>query len=729
MTFAVTLPWWGWAGLAAALVALVWLAYRHAELPWPRRATLMALRALALAALVLVLLRPVRVEPREDAGGLVPILVDASASMSLTDGGSRSRFDVALDMARAQLAPALDWRFAPRLFTFGERLAPVAEGATPRPDARASRLDEALRDVREHAAGRRLPAIVVLSDGAVSAELAAWAGPPVHVVAVGADRVARDREVFGVSIGDARLQSSLVDVTALVSARGDEREPVDVTLSQNGQPLDVRRVTPSPDGVPRRVTFRVAPARDTATLYTVEAAPAEGEWTGANNRQTVLAAPAGPPRRVLLIEGAPGHEHSFLKRSLDDDPGLQLDAIVRKGENDRGEATFYVQAASDRADALAAGFPSTREALYAYDAVLLANVDAALLAPAALAQLADFVSQRGGGLLVLGAKAFEAGGLAGTPLEDALPVELTDRAGGLVRAARGAREPHRVELTDAGVDHPVMRQGGVPGDTRRVWDAAPPLAAAAALGPPRPGALLLAATTVTGGVSRPLVAVQRYGRGRVLLFGGEASWRWKMMSASTDATYDTFWRQAVRWSAADAQPPVALALRPPDGRRVRVAAEVRDAAFARVADAAVRLRVTTPSGRAIDVPVERDPSGVVTAAIEVEESGVHKVTLDARRGDMVLGAAEAWALVGGVDGEFVDPRRDLEVLRRVADATGGRLARAEEGVPDIGAWVAARRTPDEELVQREVWHTPWAWALLVGLLGVEWALRRQWGLK
>ena len=149
----------------------------------------------------------------------------------------------------------------------------------------------------------------------------------------------------------------------------------------------------------------------------------------------------------------------------------------------------------------------------------------------------------------------------------------------------------------------------------------------------------------------------------------------------------------------------------------------------RAADADVRLRVTSPSGRAIDVPVRREPSGLVSAVVDVDESGVHKGTLDARRGATVLGVAEAWALVGGVDAEFVDPRRDLEALRRVADATGGRLARAEEGVPDIGAWMAAGRTPGEEIGEREVLHTPWAWALLVGLLGVEWALRRQWGLK
>jgi hypothetical protein len=309
-----------------------------------------------------------------------------------------------------------------------------------------------------------------------------------------------------------------------------------------------------------------------------------------------------------------------------------------------------------------------------------------------------------------------------------MPVDLGDRAGGLVRAARGPREPFRVALTEAGAEHPVMRLGPTPAESRRAWETAPALAATAPLGPPRPGASLLAATTSPGGMPRALVAVQRYGRGRVLLFGGEASWRWKMMLASGDATYDTFWRQAVRWTAGDAAGPVAVSVPPPDGRRVSVAVEVRDAAFAAVPDAAVRIRVADPAGRVVEVPAARQPSGSVAASFDAAESGVHKVTVDARRGAVALGSAEAWTLVGGVNQEFVDPRADPAPLRRIAEASGGRVALAEDA-DDVGAWLASAVAPSTEMVQREVWHSPWVWAALVGLLSAEWALRRRWGMR
>ena len=85
--------------------------------------------------------------------------------------------------------------------------------------------------------------------------------------------------------------------------------------------------------------------------------------------------------------------------------------------------------------------------------------------------------------------------------------------------------------------------------TRKRWEGVPPLAAVAQLGGPRPGASVLAVAGSAGGTARALVAVQRYGLGRAMVFTGEASWRWRMHLPAADRTYETFWRQAVRWLA------------------------------------------------------------------------------------------------------------------------------------------------------------------------------------
>src|SRR5262249_60017299 len=111
---------------------------------------------------------------------------------------------------------------------------------------------------------------------------------------------------------------------------------------------------------------------------------------------------------------------------------------------------------------------------------------------------------------VLGGRAFAQRGLAGTPLEEVLPVELNDRKGGLVRASLGSIDlpaHNKITLTPDGETHPMMRIGGTTDETRRMWSALPALAASATVGGPRPGASVLALTTAPGGGVFPVGAL------------------------------------------------------------------------------------------------------------------------------------------------------------------------------------------------------------------------------
>ena len=49
--------------------------------------------------------------------------------------------------------------------------------------------------------------------------------------------------------------------------------------------------------------------------------------------------------------------------------------MVRKGRNANGSDTFLVQAAAARTAPLTGGFPARREDLYAYDALVIANIE------------------------------------------------------------------------------------------------------------------------------------------------------------------------------------------------------------------------------------------------------------------------------------------------------------------------------------------------------------------
>jgi uncharacterized membrane protein len=517
-------------------------------------------------------------------------------------------------------------------------------------------------------------------------------------------------------------------------SHGHGTAPIEVRLLENGRPVEVRRATPAADGSPVREVFHVSPARGVPALYTIEIPSAAGELVPENNARSVLVQPPSRPRRVLLVEGAPGFEHSFLKRAWAGDAGLEVDSVVRKGKNEQGSDTFYVQAARSRSAALAAGYPREREGLFAYDALVLANVEGAQLTRAELDATRDFVGRRGGGILVLGAQSFLRRGLVDTAVEEVLPLDLTDR-GRTVLQASPARGMNRVTLTAAGQSHPVMQLAATTEDTRKRWDAAPALASIAPLGGPRPGASVLAVTAGPGGASRALIAVQRYGDGRSMIFTGEAAWRWRMLMPAADRSYDTFWRQAVRWLALPAPDPVSVTA--PAGAStgdllpLRVAA--RNAAFEPMRDATVDVRVTAPDGRLehLRASVEAGGGGGdgrFVARYRADQPGVYRVTAEARRGGQPAGSSTTAFLVGGADLEMTDPRVNLQLLQRLALASGGRMVPAG-GVTELLGDLRAAVPAAALSVRRDLWHNGWSFAAIVCLLAAEWILRRRWGLR
>ena len=738
--FANPVPWWVAVPLVVALLWVAWQAYARVgeQFGKARRLALVTLRSASLVLLAVLLMQPVLTEPNPDqAGRIVPILVDTSRSMGLADDGGPTRLAEARALVRDRLLPALKGGFQADVLSFGQRLSTADE--PPQAEAGAARTDlgGALRDLRQRYRGQRLAGVVVISDGADTGPgdpiaAARDMGVPVYAIGAGSGTMATDREVSGVTASERSPVNALVRIGATVVGHGPERGSFDVRVLENGALSQVKTVAPVEPGIPVSVEFRVAPPKDGATVYTIEIPVAPGEVVEENNRRRVLVRPAGRRRRVLLLQATPGYDHSFLTRALLHDAAVELDTVVRKGRNDRGDATFYIQGEASRAASLSEGFPEKKEALFVYDALILANLDIATLPPEHLEDAADFVANRGGGLLVVGTRAFDNEGLRAIPLGSVLPVDLTDAGRAVVPTAFDADQPNRVLVTEEGSRHPIMQLGPSKEASLERWTEMPALAATAVTGRPRAGATVLARTLVPGRGASPLVVVQRYGNGRSMVFAGDGSWRWRMMRPSDDRTYETFWRQTIRWLAEGAPDPVSMSV-PDDvvaGDDTRATVTVRDGSFVPVPNADVSVDVIAPDGRRESLPagVTGPSTGQYATGFKAVSNGIYRLRARATVAGASLGTADEWVLVGGSDPEFVEPWLNQDLLRRVAEASGGRvLGEGEIGtLRDVLVSGAPDRAPP---VVRALWHGPWTFLALVALLGTEWSLRRAWGLR
>jgi hypothetical protein len=285
-------------------------------------------------------------------------------------------------------------------------------------------------------------------------------------------------------------------------------------------------------------------------------------------------------------------------------------------------------------------------------------------------------------------------------------------------------------LTPDGARHAATRLAMSADDSQRKWAALPELASVALVGGPRAGAEILALVSSDSGEPQTLIATQRYGQGRSMVFAGEASWRWRMMMPTSDQSYETIWRQLTRWLAAAAPGPVTIAPMAVTipGTTEPVTVLIRDEEFKPVTDAEVYVRLTSPDSLVRRLPASLvDPrDGRYAVSVRFEHAGVYKVEASSTRGGRAVGDASRYVLSGGADVEMSDPRLNEDVLRRVALATGGRYLPAAEAdaVYDLVRSAALVKGPH---VVRDLWQNGWILAAIVGLLATEWVVRRRVG--
>jgi hypothetical protein len=203
-----------------------------------------------------------------------------------------------------------------------------------------------------------------------------------------------------------------------------------------------------------------------------------------------------------------------------------------------------------------------------------------------------------------------------------------------------------------------------------------------------------------------------------------------MLMPATDGTYDSFWRQSMRWLAGASPGPVEV-YGPRDamaGEPVKLALRVRNSSFESAPVSSINVTVEGPAGeRESPLPGSADEGGVRSAVFTPSQDGLYRVTADVKWPDGRVEAASTSVLVGGADAEMTEPWRHDAALARIAEESGGALV-AEADLDTLPS-LLEKAAGAPELREREVWNHPAIFFALMALLAVEWSLRRRWGMR
>jgi hypothetical protein len=251
-----------------------------------------------------------------------------------------------------------------------------------------------------------------------------------------------------------------------------------------------------------------------------------------------------------------------------------------------------------------------------------------------------------------------------------------------------------------------------------------------------------------------LLAVQEVGRGRTMAFTSDTtrSWgadfetlwgeprnpKWLVSEDNCDSRYyRQFWVNAVRWLAAGragrTNQAVVLELSAGytvPGEPVEASVRVRDLARRDVPGAQVTIYAgNAASSNAVAVARWDAAARAYTASVRIPKDGAYILTAVAQSGNTRLGDDRQLLVGETIDREMADLRARPDLLASVASAASGLVHRVETppaaGLADL--WRTAP-PPTVDYDRKPLWDKPWWLAAILGVLTLEWALRRWRGL-
>lgn len=755
--------WLATAGAVAFLVVLASYWWARGRAGRPVRLVLVLLRSGVVALVALALLGPEWVEKlQHQRKARMAVLVDTSKSMNTQDVPS-GRLGAGRDWVQRHVLGNKPGNLDVSAFRFDQVIAPLANLNAASPTGSVTALVGALENLLAAPAEDPLTSLVLVSDGIETSPKVPEAiarqyrrkGIPIHTVLTGTTNEMKDVVIENVQVKRAVPNESPTRVTLAVRSTGFANQTVAVQIRRERDVLAGKSIQLT--GTTQTVELDFTPRQRGFQIYEVTVTPLKDEWLASNNRRQFGLEVTDPTIKVLYMEGTPQQNNSpqpewkYLKDALQSDKDIKVTTLYRQLGNN-GQYLNTVDADPETGDRIfpvehpTKGFPRTLSGLLEYDVVIHSDIKIASFSADQLANLAKLVEQYGGGFVMIGGNsAFGKGGYHRTILDRIIPVAMESSDDSDTR-------PIQLKVPAAAWTHPLIAFSDDRTETRKIWGSKfPTLYGMNRVERAKPGATVLAQED--GGEGNVLIAVQDVGKGRSMAFTSDTTRSWgrefettwgEPLTGGTRATeynsdnryYRQFWVNAIRWLAAGkaskTNQAVTLELAQgyaAPGDAVNATIKVRNPQEQELATANVILKVgNVPGTNGIIHARYDDASKCYQATVRVPDVGSHVITALATDAGTPLGEDHQLLVGEMTDRETSDLRARPDQMASIARAAGGQAFTATSTPKDLTAVFANLPPNTVEYRRTPMWDKAWWLGSVLGLLTLEWSLRRWRGL-
>jgi len=591
-------------------------------------------RGLAFTVLLFALAGPMLVkEKHAPLADVAVIVTDRSQSMALGKRAAQA------ESARAQIKRLLAQQ--PGLIVRETSITTTATGENNGTQAFAA-LNAALADVPQ----TRVAGAILITDGQVHdapSPQAMSLHAPLQVLVAGS-RGERDRKLSVLNAARFAIVGQWATLKLRVDDLGGGGETsalLDIRI--DGKPFGTRTVPVGKD-----TDVRVPVAHEGENLVELSAGPGPAELTPQNNHAVVTISGVRDRLRVLLVSGEPHAGERVWRNLLKADPSVDLIHFTILRPPDKQDSTPINELSL-------IAFPSRelfQEKLGSFDLVVFDRYrERGVLPLAYFLNLANYV-QEGGALLISSGPEF-AGleSIYRTPLSQVLPVQPT---GEIING------PFKPVVTEDGLAHPVTRElaGRNQDKTPPTWGRWFRIL----------GANKVAGQTVmSGNGGRPLLVLDRVGKGRVAELMSDQAWLWARGFEGGGPQAELL-RRLAHWLMKEPELESEALSAAIVGDTIRITRRT-------MAKETPAVNLTMPSGKVVNLPLIHSEPGIWRAEAKAGELGLYRAT------DGILSTVTAAGPLNPK--EVADMRATDEVLKPDAEASGGSIHWLEDGVPEI----------------------------------------------
>ena len=741
-----------WGGTFAFLGVLIvlslwflWTSLSRIRSPW-KKAGFYALRAVTLLAVAVAILQPQlefkKIQPLKNT---IAVLLDDSKSMLIkTYPSEKSRGDRvrrALENNRKYFE-RLKQTYEVDFFFASDKIEPVPlanAAAEYRAQAVNTNLHQVFLDVAQHYEGRSLQGVLLFSDGADLTQEASGISPeftetltrlngPVHTFQAGSNEGFKDLAIDKVDAADFGFIHQPLNISVSLSARSIGQKNIPLVLKEGDKILVSKIVSLKDDQQRYTADLEFTPTSIGKRIYTLSVPVFAGEAVEVNNHWSFEVKVIRDRVRVLHLNGRPSWDSRFLREVLANNPKVDLLSffILRELADDVGASTSELSLIP---------FPSNllfSDYLNSFDLVIFHNFKfSPFIDRKNLANIKKYVEEGGAFLMIGGDLSFQSGGYDRSPVEDILPMRIHSSSRKFLLGEL------QMGIQPKLAHHPVLRLENDPAHNAKAWKSLPPIQGANIGLTPVKGSHVLASIRKHK-TDVPVLVTRRVKEGRTMAIATDSSWNWNFRRVGEGGSgryYQKFWGNVIAWMTGEPEThPIQVETDKEKYReheKVLIHFKVSRQDYNPVPGVEVDLVVKS-------LPQEQERVRETVTTNELGEGrfefapgreGFYSAQVSLTSGGEVL-RGETRFIVYSPQAEFQKPLVNEALLQAASKVTGGRYHVLEAGMkiedlpfpnPEVEIKSSSRMV--------SLWDSWWTYGLIVGLLAVEWWLRRKSGLS